>query len=103
MFYSHFFIEHTRGHHKNVGTEADPATAYLNESVYPFIVRSMIGGYKSVWAYETKRLASRGISNISLQNRIISFTLGHIMYAVFVYKVFGGWALFYALCYALVI
>ena len=35
-FYTHFFIEHNRGHHKYVATPRDPASARLNETVYHF-------------------------------------------------------------------
>jgi len=40
--YTHFFIEHNRGHHKHVGTYEDPATSRLNESLYVFWFRSSI-------------------------------------------------------------
>jgi alkane 1-monooxygenase len=41
--YSHFYNEHTKGHHKNVATPEDPATARINESIYEFIFRSVVG------------------------------------------------------------
>jgi alkane 1-monooxygenase len=41
--YTQFFIEHNKGHHRHVATLKDPATARLNESLYVFIVRSMMG------------------------------------------------------------
>jgi alkane 1-monooxygenase len=34
--YMHFFIEHNRGHHINVGTPDDPATSRYGENVYTF-------------------------------------------------------------------
>ena len=34
--YMHFYIEHNRGHHKNVSTPVDPASARLNEPLYLF-------------------------------------------------------------------
>ncbi|MDX1940800.1 MAG: fatty acid desaturase, partial [Saprospiraceae bacterium] len=43
--YMHFFIEHNRGHHKNVGTPLDPASARLGENVYAFWLRSVTGSY----------------------------------------------------------
>ncbi|MCB0661962.1 MAG: fatty acid desaturase, partial [Saprospiraceae bacterium] len=42
--YMHFIIEHNRGHHKNVGTEEDPASARKGEIVFFFWVRSIVGG-----------------------------------------------------------
>jgi len=45
FMYSHFLDEHIKGHHKYLGTSEDPATAYKNESVYHFVVRSAIGSH----------------------------------------------------------
>jgi alkane 1-monooxygenase len=45
--YTHFFIEHNRGHHVHIATDEDPASARLNEPVYKFYARSVIGGFLS--------------------------------------------------------
>lgn len=45
--YGHFCTEHIRGHHRRVATPADPATSRLDESLYRFWVRSIVGGWKS--------------------------------------------------------
>jgi alkane 1-monooxygenase len=47
--YAHFFIEHNKGHHRHVSTPDDPASARLNEPVYFFLIRSIVGQWKSVW------------------------------------------------------
>jgi alkane 1-monooxygenase len=44
--YVHFFIEHNRGHHANVATPGDPASARRGETVYGFWVRSIVGRTK---------------------------------------------------------
>jgi alkane 1-monooxygenase len=41
--YMHFFIEHNRGHHKNVATGEDPASARKGEVLYAFWLRSVWG------------------------------------------------------------
>lgn len=41
--YSHFFIEHIKGHHKLVATPLDPASAEMGESLYTFVQRSFVG------------------------------------------------------------
>lgn len=46
FFYSHFVTEHTEGHHKNMGTPNDPATANKNESLYMFLCREVYGTHK---------------------------------------------------------
>ena len=40
--YMHFFIEYNRGHHKNVSTDEDPASAKKGESIYLFWPRTII-------------------------------------------------------------
>lgn len=47
--YMHFFIEHNKGHHKNVATPADPASARYNEPIYLFYFRTVIFSYLSAW------------------------------------------------------
>lgn len=41
--YGHFFIEHNKGHHKNVATPEDPASSRMGESFWTFLPRSVIG------------------------------------------------------------
>ena len=71
--YMHFFIEHNRGHHKNVSTEEDPASARRGEWVYLFWVRSIIGSYIHAWQLESQRLKRKKVSNISWQNEMLRF------------------------------
>jgi alkane 1-monooxygenase len=52
--YNHFYIEHKYGHHINVATPLDPATAKKNQSVYSFIPQSIFGGIKNAWKLEYK-------------------------------------------------
>jgi alkane 1-monooxygenase len=59
--YMHFFIEHNRGHHKNVSTEEDPATARYGETFYAFWFRSVVMSYISAWKLELKRLERKGV------------------------------------------
>ena len=49
VLYSHFDIEHLFGHHVNVGTENDPATSRLGESLYSFWLRTIAHSYLSAW------------------------------------------------------
>lgn len=57
-----FAIEHVYGHHKNLATPKDPATAQRGETVYHFIVKSTVGSYLSAWALERERLKKFGYS-----------------------------------------
>jgi alkane 1-monooxygenase len=39
-FYGHYWYDHVNSHHKKVGTPEDHSTAFKNESLYQFIIRS---------------------------------------------------------------
>lgn len=43
FFYGHFLDEHIKGHHKDIATLEDPATAPKNMSVYEFFLKSSVG------------------------------------------------------------
>ena len=58
--YTHFCIEHVHGHHRNVGTMKDPATARFGESFYVFYPRAVFGGLLSAWNHEAVRLGRLG-------------------------------------------
>jgi len=73
--YMHFFIEHNRGHHKNVSTDEDPASARYGETVYGFFVRSIRDSWLSSWHLEAKRLASTKQSFWSLHNEMLRFQI----------------------------
>lgn len=54
--YGHFFVEHNKGHHKNVATPDDPASSRMGESFWKFLPRTMIGSARSAWHIEAQRL-----------------------------------------------
>ena len=66
--YGHFFIEHNKGHHKNVATPDDPASSKMGESFWAFLPRTMIGSLRSAWHLEKDRLARNGQSVWSIHN-----------------------------------
>lgn len=70
-FYGHFFIEHNRGHHRDVATPLDPASSRMGESIYRFVLREMPGAFKRAWALESGRLRQAGQPVWSLQNEIL--------------------------------
>ena len=73
--YMHFFIEHNRGHHKNVSTEDDPATSRYGELVYSFWFRSMIMGYISAWKLEFFKLSKQGRSKLHWRNEMVFYAM----------------------------
>ncbi len=88
--YMHFFIEHNRGHHKNVSTHEDPASARFGESLYHFWLRSIFYSYISAWKIERKRLERQNKSSWSLRNEMLRFQLYQLAFWVLL-VVFAGW------------
>ncbi len=73
--YGHFFIEHNRGHHARVATDADPASARYGESLYRYLPRSLFGGWLSAWELEKDRLTRRGEAVWSWRNEMLRLQL----------------------------
>jgi alkane 1-monooxygenase len=96
--YQHFFIEHNQGHHKYVATDRDPATSRLNEPIYLFWVRSVVGGYLSAWNIEKTKLRQFSKPFFSIHNQMLLFTLCSIAYLAITGLLFGAeiliWAVF---------
>jgi alkane 1-monooxygenase len=80
--YSHFYIEHRRGHHVRVGTMEDPATARYNESFYHFFIRTVPAQWKSALQIEAKRLSKHQKRRYGLQNFVIRAMLCQIILMV---------------------
>ncbi|MCB1516730.1 MAG: alkane 1-monooxygenase [Hyphomicrobiaceae bacterium] len=58
-----FSLEHVYGHHRNVGTEADPATAKRGEYIWAFVPRSIVGQFFAALKIDRDRMARKGIKN----------------------------------------
>jgi alkane 1-monooxygenase len=69
--YGHFFIEHNRGHHRDVATPSDPASSRMGESIYRFVLREMPGAWVRACALERQRLQSNQQPVWSLHNEIL--------------------------------
>jgi alkane 1-monooxygenase len=102
VLYQHFFIEHNRGHHKNVSTPLDPATARRGEMVYTFVFRSILGQYRDAWQLERQRLADLGQGAWTWQNQMIRFAVYQSLYLLLIAWWFGWSVLPFALAIALV-
>lgn len=100
--YQHFFIEHNRGHHKNVATPLDPATARYGELLYTFWFRSIWGNWRNAWALERERLTMSGMPVISLKNEMLRFQLSQIAYLAGIYAIFGWTGFWGAIAVAIV-
>ncbi len=100
--YMHFYIEHNFGHHKNVSTPKDPATAKRNQSVYGFWVQSIIGQYISAWRIQLQLLKNQNRSFLSWYNDMLFYLFFQTLYVCSVGFFFGSIGVFYAIGIALV-
>ena len=89
----HFFIEHNRGHHKNVSTDEDPASARRGEMLYAFWMRSVVTGWISAWKIENIRLAKLNLSWYSLRNEMLIYQFIQVGLLVLITLLFGWQAM----------
>jgi alkane 1-monooxygenase len=66
--YGHFVVEHVRGHHRDVATPEDPASARFGESYYRFMRREIPGAFRRAWKLEEERLSALGRSVLDVRN-----------------------------------
>ena len=70
-FLGHFRIEHNAGHHSDVATPRDHATARFGESYWAFMLREIPGAWERSWRIESKRAARKNYSRWSLRNEVV--------------------------------
>ncbi len=92
--YAHFYTEHNFGHHRNVATPEDPASARFNESLYVFWFRSMIFSYIHAWKIQIQMLKGRKQSFLSIHNDLLIWQLVQLIGVLTIAFIFGTHALF---------
>ena len=92
---NHFLPYHNSGHHANVCTHSDPATARKNEPIYWFILRSHFGSYKQAWEFELKRMKIIKKSSLSLKNKMLQYSFVQLILVLSIFLFFGGLVLLY--------
>lgn len=100
--YTHFFIEHNRGHHRHVATPRDPSSAPYRISLYAFWVRSILGVYNGAWQIANAEMKKRGLPALHWKNEMFRLQLVQILFCVLIGWWFGiivfAWFLLAALC-----
>jgi hypothetical protein len=86
-----FSIEHVYGHHRQVCTPADPATARRGEYPFAFAIRSTIDGNRSAARIEADRLKRKGLPLWSRHNRVITGQLMSLALLTAAVALGGGW------------
>ncbi len=87
--YMHFYVEHNFGHHKNVSTHEDPASARYNETLYHFWLRSVVYSYISAWKIEAERMQRAGKPFWSVHNEMLRFQVIQIVFWTVIFILFG--------------
>ena len=90
---THFLPYHNEGHHRNVATPNDAATARKNEWVFTFWLRSHFSSYVEAWQIENKRTAKKGYAQFSFHNKMIVYTIATILFLGAVYLFYGRFVL----------
>ncbi len=93
--YTHFFIEHNKGHHKHVATPNDPSSARYNEWVYLFYFRTIIFTYLSAWHIANEEVKKKGKAVFSIYNEMVQLQTIQLALVASIYFIFGGWILVY--------
>lgn len=102
--YGHFFIEHNKGHHKDVATPEDPASSRMGENIYRFACREIPGAMRRAWHSEKTRLARCGSGPWTLRNEVLQpllitlplygaliYAFGWVMLPFLFVQAFWGW------------
>ena len=88
-FYTHFFVEHNRGHHKYVATTLDPATAQKGEVLYFFWFKSIFKSYSSAWKIQRDLLRKKNQSFWSFENTMLNLTSLQFFYLFILLTLFN--------------
>ena len=87
--YTHFFIEHNRGHHSHVATDEDPASSRLGESLFAFFPRTIVGSWMSAWRLERDRLSKLGRRWLTWDNEMLRLQLLQVVFTGAIFAAFG--------------
>lgn len=99
--YMHFFIEHNKGHHKNVATPEDPSSARYGEMLYAFWPRTIFYSYLDAWHIANEEALKKSGRSITWRNEMVQAHIIQIAFVGLIYYLFGGMVLVYFLLAAL--
>lgn len=93
---THFLPYHNGGHHFNVATPEDAATARKNELLYVFWIRSHFSSYAEAWKLENNRMRQENHHWLHPQNRMVIYTICNVLLLLLIFLTFGK---FVMLCF----
>lgn len=97
-----FRIEHVYGHHKNVATPIDPATARAGEGLYHFVPRSMVWSVISAWRIEARQMRKKGLAVWNPRNRMLHYAAIELALCVAITVALGWPALLFFLAQSVI-
>lgn len=86
---THFLPYHNGGHHLNVATPKDAATAAKGQLLYTFWFTSHFRSYAEAWRLENNRMRRAGKSIFALTNRMVSYSIANVLLLASIYAFFG--------------
>lgn len=89
--YTHFFIEHNKGHHKNVSTPVDPSSAPKGMTLYRFWLRSVSGTWRDAWLIAKEDLRKQGLPALHFKNEMLQLQMLQVIFLLLIIFKFG-WA-----------
>jgi alkane 1-monooxygenase len=104
LFYPHYKLIHTQSHHAHVATTQDKNTAWLDENIYAYILRTIPQSMLRCWEMEAARLDNRALSGWSrvFRNRMLASTLGQAALLAALYLFAGSPGLLFYLGHILI-
>jgi alkane 1-monooxygenase len=84
LFYPHYKMIHIQSHHAHAATDHDKNTAWLNESIYRYLARTVPESMIRCWQMEAARRP--GI----LRNKMFAFAIGQIVFLTALYFFAGA-------------
>jgi alkane 1-monooxygenase len=100
--YQHFFIEHNKGHHKNVATPQDPSSARYNEIIYFFYFRTIVFSYLSAWKIANSEQIKKGLPKWNFGNEMIQAHIIQTLFTAIIFWYFGWQAGLYFIAAAFI-
>jgi len=85
---THFLPYHNEGHHREVATPDDAATAKKDQWLYSFWISSHFKSYVKAWKIENNRMQRNGKSVFSLSNKMMVYSIANIAVLSLIYFLF---------------
>lgn len=89
LFYPHYKLIHIRSHHVHVGTAVDENTAWLNESFYAYLFRTVPGSMLRCWQLEARYAGQGSLFRRLVRNKMTGYALGQVVFLLALYLLVG--------------